>query len=289
MNIKSFTAETNADNPEVQCGSDSISIVFKTLKPFGGRTFVKGYIQDSECVQAGNKRYEHRFSIRFDQCGLRRAREKRQLAKECSLQYNGVSISTTVIVSFHHIFLTKVDRAYRLNCFYMEVSKTVSQQIEVSMMTTTELRAQTQMPVCRYEIVAGGPDGAPVRYAKIGDSVYHKWTCVSELDDVYCMRVHTCTVYDGQGGERVEVLDARGCSVDKFVLLDLDYVTDLSAGQEAHVFKFADRPALYFNCQLELTLKDRAIGCTKTQPRCGSQVEVQPSAQTYEQSATDNE
>uniref|UniRef100_A0A915ATP1 ZP domain-containing protein n=1 Tax=Parascaris univalens TaxID=6257 RepID=A0A915ATP1_PARUN len=131
------------------------------------------------------------------------------------------------------------------------------------MITTVELKAQTRMPVCRYEIVAGGPHGAPIRYAKIGDSVYHKWTCVSELDEVYCMRVHTCTVYDGQGGERVEVLDARGCSVDKFVLLDLDYVTDLSAGQEAHVFKFADRPALYFNCQVELTLKDRVVGCSK--------------------------
>lgn len=51
------------------------------------------------------------------------------------------------------------------------------------------------------------------------------------------------------------------CSVDKYVLLDLDYTNDLVAGQEAHVFKFADRPALYFNCQLELTVKDRYRGC----------------------------
>ncbi|VDK44039.1 unnamed protein product, partial [Anisakis simplex] len=271
--------------PVVKCESESISIVFKTLQSFSGRTFVKGYIQDADCVQAGNDRYEHEFSVKFDQCGLRRARE-----------YNGVSVSTTIIISFHHrltenlilkVFLTKVDRAYRLNCFYMEATKTVTQQIDVSMMTTVELKVQSQMPLCRYEILSSGPYGSPIRYAKIGDSIYHKWTCMSDIDDIYCMRVHSCTVYDGQGGERIQVLDAQGCSVDKFVLIDLDYVDDLIAGQEAHVFKFADRPALYFNCQLELTLKDSTEGCARTRPHCNSQVEVRPSGKASEQLADD--
>lgn len=52
--------------------------------------------------------------------------------------------------------------------------------------------------------------------------------------------------------------------------------------QEAHVFKFADRPTLYFNCQLQLSLKDHVYGCSTTvrllflpdflhfqQPKCG--------------------
>jgi hypothetical protein len=43
------------------------------------------------------------------------------------IQINGIAISTTVIVSFHSLFLTKVDRAYRINCFYMEATKTVTQ------------------------------------------------------------------------------------------------------------------------------------------------------------------
>lgn len=28
------------------------------------------------------------------------------------------------------------------------------------------------------------------------------------------------------------------------------------AGREAHVFKFADKPTLYFNCQIRLVTKD---------------------------------
>ncbi|TMS35207.1 hypothetical protein L596_002657 [Steinernema carpocapsae] len=117
------------------------------------------------------------------------------------------------------------------------------------------------------QILSGGPAGTPVRYARIGDHVYHKWSCMTETDDIYCMRVHTCTVYDGQGGEAVTVLDKNGCEVDRFVLQNLEYSHDLMAGQEAHVFKFADRPALYFNCQIALTIKDRQYGCNIA-PKC---------------------
>ncbi|VDN28032.1 unnamed protein product [Gongylonema pulchrum] len=64
-----------------------------------------------------------------------------------------------------------------------------------------------------YEILNGGPAGPAIRYAKVGDSVYHKWTCVSEMGDIYCMRVHTCTVNDGQGGDAVEVIDKKGLAL----------------------------------------------------------------------------
>ena len=79
--------------------------------------------------------------------------------------------------------------------------------------------------------------GAPVRFARIGDAVYHKWTCDAQVANVCCMRVHSCTVSDGQGGAPIQILDSDGCSIDRFVLADLDYITDLMAGQEAHVFK----------------------------------------------------
>ncbi|VDK87927.1 unnamed protein product [Litomosoides sigmodontis] len=213
------TACTPIDNsipekPSIQCDSDSITVVFSTSKPFIGRIFVKGYIQDSNCVQVGNQHEQHKFTIKFNQCGLRRSRE---------------------------IFLTKIDRAYRLNCFYLESSKTITQQLEI------------------------------------------RWTCIAETEGIYCMRVHTCTVSDGQGGEAVPVLDKKGCSVDKYLLLDLEYTGDLTAGQESHVFKFADRPALHFNCQLELTTKDYYRGCANERPVCKGQVRVEPSEQIYEQ------
>uniref|UniRef100_A0AC34QRU0 ZP domain-containing protein n=1 Tax=Panagrolaimus sp. JU765 TaxID=591449 RepID=A0AC34QRU0_9BILA len=124
------------------------------------------------------------------------------------------------------------------------------------------------MPICRYEILSDGPTGKPVKYARIGDHVYHKWTCESESVGVYCMKVHSCSVSDGQGGEAVLVLDSEGCEIDRFVLQNLDYSGDLTAGQGAHVFKFADKPSLHFNCQLELSLKDPKSGCKFLQPQC---------------------
>ena len=37
----------------------------------------------------------------------------------------------TVVVSFHQQFITKVDKAYRIQCFYMEAEKTVATEIDV--------------------------------------------------------------------------------------------------------------------------------------------------------------
>ena len=34
--------------------------------------------------------------------------------------------------------------------------------------------------------------------------------CYPEIVDMYCMKVHSCTVYDGQGGPAVSVLDEDG-------------------------------------------------------------------------------
>lgn len=60
--------------------------------------------------------------------------------------------------------------------------------------------------------------------------VYHKWTCDSEYQDTFCMVVHSCIVDDGRG-KQVEMIDANGCAIDKHVLANLDYPTDLMAAQ----------------------------------------------------------
>ncbi|VDO18561.1 unnamed protein product [Heligmosomoides polygyrus] len=233
----------------------------------------QGFVADGDCVMMGDNKQNHRFTVKHDSCGVRRQRE-----------VNGVVIISTVIVSFHSIFITRVDRAYRLSCFYVEGTKRVQQQLDVASLTTQAVEGQTQLPVCRYDILADGPNGVPVKYGKIGDTVYHKWSCVSELTDVYCMRVHSCTVYDGQGGPPVTVLDVNGCSTDGVILQNLDYMDDLTAGKSAQVFKFADKAGLYFNCQLQLTIKDKQYGCSNAVPQCG-QTYVQSSPQTTEVSS----
>ena len=147
----------------------------------------------------------------------------------------------------------------------MEADKTVAEDLEVSDLTTAFLTQLVPMPVCRYEILDGGPAGKPIQFAVVGQQVYHNFKCDSETIDTFCMVVHDCFVDDGNG-DKVETLDSNGCAKDKFVLNNLEYPSDLMAGQEAHVFKYADRASLFFQCQISITVKEPGTECLR--PSC---------------------
>lgn len=110
----------------------------------------------------------------------------------------------------------------------MEAEKTVAQQLEVSMLTTHQVNEQFPMPQCRYHIRRGARDGPPVRFARVGEPVYHVWECDARkrlfcvLDELrenvlfflaaaylYGILVKSCFVDDGQGN-KVELIDERG-------------------------------------------------------------------------------
>lgn len=44
-----------------------------------------------------------------------------------------------------------------------------------------------------------------------------------------------------QREESLQILNEDGCALDRFLLNNLEYPSDLMAGQEAHVYKYADR------------------------------------------------
>lgn len=104
----------------------------------------------------------------------------------------------TVIVSFHPIFITKVDQAFHVKCFFEEASKGLTAELGVSMVSflqlnsyksilfqipTTELEARHSIPGCTYSIHrssiedldAGKPAGPPIQFSKVGDKVLHQW------------------------------------------------------------------------------------------------------------------
>ncbi|KAK5966217.1 ZP domain-containing protein [Trichostrongylus colubriformis] len=153
-------------------------------------------------------------------------------------------------------FLTKVDHAYRVSCFYMETIEDVSSRLDVSELTTASVTGAVQMPVCRYDILDGGVHGNPVPYGKIGQQVYHRWSCTTQSINTFCMLVHSCSVDDGKG-DRVNILDANGCAIDRYVLNNIEYPDDLLAGQEAHVYKYADRSSLFYECQISIQVKEK--------------------------------
>uniref|UniRef100_A0A8R1DN64 ZP domain-containing protein n=1 Tax=Caenorhabditis japonica TaxID=281687 RepID=A0A8R1DN64_CAEJA len=255
--VTAIPVDNNVEGePEIECGPTSITVNFNTRNAFEGHVYVKGLFDQQECRNDEGGRQVAGIELPFDTCNVARTR---------SLNPKGVFVTTTVVVSFHPQFVTKVDRAYRIQCFYMEADKTVSTQIEVSDLTTAFQTQVVPMPICKYEILNGGPTGEPVQFATIGQQVYHKWTCDSETVDTFCAVVHSCTVDDGNG-DTVQILDENGCALDKFLLNNLEYPTDLMAGQEAHVYKYADRSQLFYQCQISITVKEPHEECAR--PTC---------------------
>ncbi|VDN38628.1 unnamed protein product [Gongylonema pulchrum] len=68
----------------------------------------------------------------------------------------------------------------------------------MSDLTTSILESGHAMPQCSYTLHRDSPNGPILRYARVGDIVFHVWDCPS---DVYAMLIHTCYILDGQGGE----------------------------------------------------------------------------------------
>ncbi|CAD6188756.1 unnamed protein product [Caenorhabditis auriculariae] len=170
----------------------------------------------------------------------------------------GLFVSTTIVVAFNPDFLTKNDRVFKVQCFYMEMVRRLQKEIEIMMPQPTMHAKQLPMPVCKYEVLDGSPTGPPVYFATVGQMVYHKWTCETEHENTFCMLVHSCFVDDGNG-QRVQLLNEKGCALDKYLLTNLEYPTDLMAGREAHVYKYADRDNMYFDCQISVTVKEPGL------------------------------
>uniref|UniRef100_A0A1I7W1F3 ZP domain-containing protein n=1 Tax=Loa loa TaxID=7209 RepID=A0A1I7W1F3_LOALO len=251
-NIKTSISDNGIlGEPNVYCGDNYIEVQFETRSTFKGLIFVEDHLADPSCrsTSAENVNGKGRnASIRlgFKSCDVERRR---------SSNPRGLYITTSLFLAFQPDFLTKIDRVYVVQCLYMEMEKIFEKQIQVKMNPPPLQTEQVAMPMCKYEILDGSPAGPPVFYAVIGQMVYHKWTCETNTENQFCMMVHSCFVDDGNG-DRVQLIDEQGCAKDKYLLQNLEYVSDLMAGKEAHVYKYADRQSLFFDCQISVTVKE---------------------------------
>lgn len=90
----------------------------------------------------------------------------------------GLRVSAVIVVSFHQSFVTKIDRAYRVDCLYEESNKQVTTKIDVSAPPTVELSSEMQTPRCEYRIKA--QNGADLKNVRVGETAIHevKSSCV---------------------------------------------------------------------------------------------------------------
>uniref|UniRef100_A0A5S6Q7B4 ZP domain-containing protein n=1 Tax=Trichuris muris TaxID=70415 RepID=A0A5S6Q7B4_TRIMR len=236
--------------PEIECNPEAIIVKLNTTSGMASKIFVRGHHDEANCS------FQQTNTARFplQDCGIVRERQ---------LKPKGLAVTSTFVVQLHPFFITKLDRAYKVRCFYVEAERTITSNLEVSTISASPIDQQTPLPQCTYSLRMERPDGEPVRYARIGDRVWHVWECDSA--DTYGMLVHSCSVRDGKGNQ-IEIIDDKGCALDDFIMDTPKYNDSLGrADQETLVFKFADVLAVQFHCQIRLCLKANN-GCDGVTP-----------------------
>lgn len=246
--------------PIVDCQDTAVSLTFNTDKPFTGRVYVKGLVDDDRCSRNfATNTDQSKFSMQIGQgdCSMQRQRVSGAL--------EGLMFSLVIVVSFHGTFETKNDRAFRCMCFFRNI-KRVTNFLDVSMLGTTELLDTAKMPNCFYTIHSQSPTGPLARYAKVGEVIYHVWECDDENQGIL---VHSCWVNDGKGN-RFDLLDIDGCAVDPVIQPDVKYEPSLTkAFVETWAYKFSDTSVLDYQCVVELCKKNQGECNGLTPPVCG--------------------
>ncbi|EYC14569.1 hypothetical protein Y032_0040g282 [Ancylostoma ceylanicum] len=177
-------------------------------------------------------------------------------------------VSFVAVISFHESFITKLDRAYHIQCAYTESNKSISTQMDVGTAAPTDLNGTASVPVCGYHISSA--EGKTIQNVRVGDRVKHEWTCKTPVPKMYSMLVHSCFVEDG-AGQRYEVIDEDGCSLDRYILSTPTYSADgLTANVDAFMMKFPDKSSVDFQCAIKVCSKLDANCTTATPPQCSS-------------------
>ncbi|KAF1770673.1 hypothetical protein GCK72_002494 [Caenorhabditis remanei] len=259
--ISSFEIQNGVvGKPEVFCGIDTIRVKVNTEHPFNGRIYVDGESDKQHCVQHSADAHSspQEFTIPIGACNMRRQR---------TLHPRGISFSFTMITSFHPFFVTGMDRAFSIRCFFLESIKGLNTEIDVGTLAPQHVDQEYSLPVCAYHL-KDGIEGHVLRFAQVGQKVTHVWRCDQDASHVYGILIHSCYADDGHGN-KFELVDDRGCSTDPFLLPQIEYESGaISAYTNAHVFKYADKVQLYFTCTVQLCYKHDG-GCEGiTPPQC---------------------
>ncbi|PAV67529.1 hypothetical protein WR25_06688 [Diploscapter pachys] len=247
------------DKPNVECGVDSIIVHVRTERPFRGRMYVEGESDKEGCVQGTKGPSDNpKFEIPIGACNMRRQR---------TLHPRGIFFSFTLITSFHPFFVTGMDRAFSVRCFFLESVRSLNAAVDIGQLTTQIVEQEFPLPICNYQLKEGS-EGVTLRFAQVGQKVTHVWHCDQGASWVYGILIHSCFADDGHGN-KFQLVDDKGCTTDPFLLPQIEYENHgISAFTHAQVFKYADKVQLYFTCTVQLCYKHDG-GCEGvTPPRC---------------------
>ncbi|KAI1703608.1 cuticlin-1 [Ditylenchus destructor] len=240
-----------ADHPEIECAYGVVHFRVHTTKSDPSSVYVRGQSSNQDCVFHNTRN----VTIELAKCNIRRKRE---------VNPSGVNYQMTVIVQLHPLFVTKVDRAYNVNCFYQEKRQDVNVEFGVSDITTQMITHDAKLPACTYEVHRDSPNGPLVKYTRVGEQLYHVWACPSTM---YQMLLYNCAAIDSKGKD-YPILDENGCSKDEFLLPQITYSeNNRRAYAPSSAFNFPDKNTMSFACKIRLCYNSDCGNITP--PRCG--------------------
>uniref|UniRef100_A0A0K0FUS6 ZP domain-containing protein n=1 Tax=Strongyloides venezuelensis TaxID=75913 RepID=A0A0K0FUS6_STRVS len=246
--------------PLIQCTDNSIVFSIKTKNIFRGNIYVKGQYGLESCRHEyfQNSETSATFTVRLGDCGMKRVRQ---------LQPHGVNYILVFVATFHPQFVTVVDRAFNVRCFYAQADTEVHSVVDIGNLQIENLeQASTHIPNCAYSVRMNSVDGQPVKFARIGDQLVHRWECDNSE---YGILVKNCYVGDG-GSTTVQVVDSRGCPIFSPVIQgQITYSDNLKlAFVPVWAYKFPDRSQIYFKCQIQVCniRENECLGVTP--PNC---------------------
>uniref|UniRef100_A0A0R3RKU8 ZP domain-containing protein n=1 Tax=Elaeophora elaphi TaxID=1147741 RepID=A0A0R3RKU8_9BILA len=181
-----------------------------------------------------------------------------------SLKPVGVIIATSVLISFHPHYVTAGDRIYLLRCLHTRApdQSLLPGSVAPPIHSTNAFRGSKSVPQCEYQI-RSLKDNEIVDEAVIGEMVRHRWSCSIRSDQELCLAITNCFLIASDS--KHQLIDDHGCSMDRAILPDLVYIDNMNVEQNVSVFGIAEKPYVYFQCQINL-LPPKTYQCPK--PTC---------------------
>ncbi|KAK0423886.1 hypothetical protein QR680_008386 [Steinernema hermaphroditum] len=223
--------------PFISCAADAIYAKWRTNTTFTGHVNVRS-TPNRFCYQVLVTNNQIELLVPHRECNVNRIR---------SLNPPGIILETSVLISFHSEFVTEGDRVYVLKCFHTRPQKS-HEKLEDGRPHKEVVEAPKTNVDCQYN-VKNAVNGEVAKRLIIGEKVFHEWSCEGARDD-QCLLVTSCFLVTHDSKHKL--VDASGCSMDRTIVPEFEYVNNSYVGQLISVFGIAQKPFVHFQCQLSL-------------------------------------
>uniref|UniRef100_A0A915B3U7 OBG-type G domain-containing protein n=1 Tax=Parascaris univalens TaxID=6257 RepID=A0A915B3U7_PARUN len=198
---------------ELVCTDIDMQLHIVLERPIRGtvRAFVKERSEDLACSHLYSEDGDHNalvFKIPLGTCSMQKTQQS----------VNRFSFTTTVYFSFHSLFVSKDDVAYRITCDYAqqipETMYNVTAGVGVREIEESNADERSNEDVeCSYSVRKAGSEidsRDSTAYANLGDEIVHEWSCAKMLPTQFIF-VHDCIVNpEFDTGNDPVIVDSQG-------------------------------------------------------------------------------